>query len=369
MPVPCAICKHPDRGAIDQQLALQVVNVAAVARAFGVDAKTLRRHRIKHLPEFLVAFSAGDDLPAPRTMNAEVKRLYLTTLDALARAEAGTLVQVGVTDAGPVYDRIWSPTAVARLIGEARKSLGVISALAADVQANVPTESKSAELQASFARALDRFAASQDGQHDALEHGVIDAVLVDDTPSTPTTSTPLIELTSTVSNEQAIAESNESPPDPYAGVAANGGGGVLAPLEGDPNLDALSEKYEPPSHPSSTKKEDPTDPQKRAAEMYLAQLPLDVRRHIAEIIDQAASNDQLNPETLRRPWPGNPGASREERAAEGFADPQPLQPKPLLPLVSPSTTPASDRTSRRPTHRPVDQSHDPNLPTRLPRKA
>ena len=358
MPKPCSVCKHPERSAIDRELARNVVRYAALVERYGLSKSALFRHKTEHLPDFLQALTGHADAPADPVLHAELQRLYLTTLDALADAQAGTLAIVGHKDGEPIVDRIWSPTAVARLIGEARKGLGAISALVADARTVDAPASKSPELDAAFTRALNRFADRQSALGPATEI-VDDALVLDaevvDTPITTHSVDIASRIVTTTANEPVDAESMQGEPTPYAGVGANGAAGPLAPSQGDPNLDALPEMMGP--------LDDPTG-EKRAAELYLAGLPVEVRKHIAEVIDQAASNDQLNPETLRKPWPGNPAATIEERRAEGWADPQPLEPTPQPPQPPQVVFPASDRTSRRPTHRPVDQSHDPNLPTR-----
>src|SRR5882672_6319918 len=126
MPRPCVICSRMDRAAIDERLSFQVVNVADVARSFEVSVHALRRHREQHLPNFLPAFRARADALTLGTLAAEAQRLYSLTLDALARAEAGVLVDVDA-DGKPV--REVSHTAIARYIREARQGLGMLAKL------------------------------------------------------------------------------------------------------------------------------------------------------------------------------------------------------------------------------------------------
>lgn len=381
MPKACKVCAHPNRAAIDRRLANQVVNVSALSREFGLNRNAVMSHRSHHLPDFLVALTAQAQLPEQEQVNAELQRLYLTTLDALARAEAGTLVQVGHTDGGPLYERIWSPSSVARLISEARKSLGLISALVAgSPQTSTPATSNAA-LEDAFMRALAREeqrALASSHHDDGADPHVVDAVVIDELP---TAAGPR-------AFDQARAESIPGVDPPMRGSGANGAGGALPRPAEDPftleppentegGLDSNHDRFRQgqqgstdvtqgtpqlSSYAASLDIASPTPAptvdrltsDKRAAELYLAGLPAEVRQHIAEVIDQALSNDVLNPERIERPWPGNPAASLEERRAEGWPDPAPLE-HPLD--AQPEVNPATDRTSRG---RPW--SSDPNLP-------
>src|SRR5438132_13901144 len=116
MPRICTVCAHLKRAEIDERLALQVVNVAQVARDYGLDRKSVARHRDQHLPQFLRAFAGGAAVLDLSTIRAEAQRLYLTTLDALARAEQGVLAHVDEPD--KARPRV-SNTAIARYIREA----------------------------------------------------------------------------------------------------------------------------------------------------------------------------------------------------------------------------------------------------------
>ena len=94
MPRICTTCAHLQRAQIDERLALQVVNIAQVARDYGLDRKSVARHRDQHLPQFLRAFAGRAAALDVSKIQAEAERLYLTTLDALARAEQGTLARI-----------------------------------------------------------------------------------------------------------------------------------------------------------------------------------------------------------------------------------------------------------------------------------
>jgi hypothetical protein len=157
MPRICKVCVHPKRTEIDERLAFQVVNVSALAREYGVPRKSIERHRDLHLAEFLAAFKSSADAPDIGRLNAEAQQLYLTTLDALARAQAAVLTH---SDTNNFAKHETSLLTVARLIGEARKGLDLIARLAV-AEPNRPKRAQEAaapnpELDASFARALAR---------------------------------------------------------------------------------------------------------------------------------------------------------------------------------------------------------------------
>ena len=361
MPNPCSVCSHPNRADIDRRLAQQVVNVSALSREFGLNRNAVTAHRTHHLPDFLVALTAQAELPGDQVLNAELQRLYLTTLDALARAEAGTLVLVGKVEGELRYERMWSPTAVARLLSEARKGLGMISALAAQREQIAPPDHENRKLDAAIEHALARFEERQQLQLEAADPHITDAIIVNQVDQ--------VDVVDQVDRVSGVALAD---PHTYAGVDAGEGAGVLPRLAEDPFTDR------PPENDGSTKEQDDfpqyiegmtpdharsaqndTEAQMRAAELFLAGLPKEVRAHIAEVIDQAKSNDVLNPETLRRPWPGNPAASAEERAAEGWPTVAPL----ASPLDHPSgANPATDRSSRPHQGRRQAAGSDPNLP-------
>jgi hypothetical protein len=154
MGMPCTVCAHPARGIIDQRLAVQVVNVKQLAAEYGLGRDAVARHRSKHLPLFLPAFQAQADALTLGQLGAEAQRLYLLSLDALAQAEAGVLV--ALDDHGAEVRKV-SSTAVARLLREARASLGMLAKLAADGQAPVEAAAKHDEaLDARIAAVLER---------------------------------------------------------------------------------------------------------------------------------------------------------------------------------------------------------------------
>lgn len=168
MPRPCTVCAHLKRAEIDQRLAFQVVNMSQLSREYGVGKDAIRGHRAKHLPAFLPAFQARADALTLDTLSAEAQRLYLVSLDALAAAERGVLIEVG--EDGTEYRKV-SSTSIARLLREARTTLGMLASLAADGAGPEETAKvANTELDSRIAAALDRVASRE----------IVDAELVED---------------------------------------------------------------------------------------------------------------------------------------------------------------------------------------------
>jgi hypothetical protein len=98
MPKPCAVCAHKRRSEIDVELVSEPVNVSAIARQYDVSRKAVTNHRDTHLPGMLrrtvEVFSHAVDMPTVGQIGAEYMRLYLAALDALATAQAGTLIDL-----------------------------------------------------------------------------------------------------------------------------------------------------------------------------------------------------------------------------------------------------------------------------------
>lgn len=152
MPQPCRVCAHIARAEIDRRLAVQVVNVSSVARDYGLSAKAVSRHRARHLPDFLVGLTARAQLPDIEQLGAEAQRLYLTTLDALARAEAGVLADTGV---GRLKRPAVSHTAVAAYLREARQGLELLARLADNAEPRSEVSPISEGLESRITAALD----------------------------------------------------------------------------------------------------------------------------------------------------------------------------------------------------------------------
>lgn len=177
MPRPCTVCTHLERAEIDKRLSLQVVNIAQLGREYGLGKDSLRAHRRKHLPEFLPAFTASAAALTLDTLSAEAQRLYLVSLDALAAAERGVLIEVG--EDGTEYRKV-SSTAIARLLREARAGLGLLAKLAADgAPADEPTTRANAELDSRIAAALDRAVARRDARSAVVDAEVVEEAEVE----------------------------------------------------------------------------------------------------------------------------------------------------------------------------------------------
>jgi hypothetical protein len=180
MPKPCSVCAHNRRAEIDGKLAQQVVNLSAVGRDYGLKRDALRAHRSKHIPSFLPMLIGRAEVPSVDALAAEAERLYAVSLDALARAEAGVLVQID--DDGTEVRKV-SSTAIARMIREARGSLDLLVKLstAGATSANSGDRGGDAALGARIEQALDKVMQRAIGQAD----DVIDVEVVADEPPAP----------------------------------------------------------------------------------------------------------------------------------------------------------------------------------------
>lgn len=212
---PCTVCVHAKRAEIDQRLAFQVVNVKQLAAEMGLGRDAVRSHRAKHLPAFLPAFQARADALTLDTLQAEAQRLYLVTLDALAQAERGVLVEID--DSGKAHYRV-SSTAVARLIREARTSLGLLASLAVDGEAPVEVRANGA-LDERIAQALDRALAAV-----GSSNVVVDADVVEDEA---------VHLDDSAGEHASRALALDAAPRDLVRAAAPGPARSLLPLDAD----------------------------------------------------------------------------------------------------------------------------------------
>src|SRR5207248_5926055 len=151
-----------------------VVNVAQVAREYGLDRKAVARHRDQHLPQFLRAFAGRAAVLDVSKIQAEAERLYLTTLDALARAEQGTLTRID--EDGKARPSV-SYSAIARFIREARQGLDLLAklSLASDTRDTPPNE-VNPQLDARIAAALERV--ERRALRGLQRHNIVDAEVV-----------------------------------------------------------------------------------------------------------------------------------------------------------------------------------------------
>lgn len=270
MAQPCSVCSRMDRGDIDRRLAFQVVNVSAFARELGVGKDALARHRAKHLPAFLPAFQAQADALTLGTLQAEAQRLYAITLDALARAEAGLLIDVAAGDAEGAKV---SMTAVARFIREGRAGLGMLAKLSADAAgANErPSGVANGELDARLAAGLDR----------VMQRALGTRV---DTPDDASTH-PLLEV-----------EAAE----------------VIAPSSSTPSEVTIA------TTPGATSSRRPDTPHTHTPPIQRHTKIVESNPHVE--VEGPREHDTAPGEVTHPHWHGNPGASREERAAAGYGD-------------------------------------------------
>jgi hypothetical protein len=125
MPSPCTVCLHPNRAEVDQHLATQRVNIAALARTLGVGRKALERHRDHHVPAPLAAFTAAPASGSASPLLADLERIYQLTLEALASAERAALSHLAARRVEPAA----SHAAIAASVNDARRHLGTLAEL------------------------------------------------------------------------------------------------------------------------------------------------------------------------------------------------------------------------------------------------
>ncbi len=293
MPTPCSVCAHLERASIDERLSLQVVNVAAVARSYGLGKDAMRTHRLRHLPQFLPAFKASAAALTLGSLQAEAQRLYEVTLDALARAEAGVLTDVD-RDGKPV--REVSMGAIARFIKEARQGLGLLAKLSADagIESERPAGIADGELSARISAALlgtmERARGGPTHINDAREIDTLIALPID-----------------------GNAVECIDPGRALAGPPATTTPGSTSAGKPDPS---------PPQVPQSSGTPPGLAEDKPDILAYLRGKSVE---EIAEWLTNegfARAHERTRKVAMMRhpEWPGSPAASGEERRAEGYAD-------------------------------------------------
>ena len=294
----CQVCAHPLRTVIDQRLAAQVVNISALADEYGVPRRSMSNHRDNHLSEFLRVLVSRAQLFDLETLNAEATRLYMTTMDALAKAERGVLISSRDKD-GMVTERYAvSQTAVARFIREARQGITLLAKLSADRvkdSDNAPTTKSdnalTARMEAALSRVLERGALG-DG-HTITDANIID--MDDDVGSR------VGEMASDVTNEAVTYGGT------WSGQAGAGSRANTGLLPEDAPISNLPVPFVPTGQSS------PTAPGAPDREERLAQLEAEYLEERDRILRQDRS-----PELKTAPWPGSLAASAEERAYEGY---------------------------------------------------
>lgn len=316
MPKPCTVCTHLKRAEIDVLLARQACSPTAIGRQYGLHKDALIRHRERHLPSFLPAFTAQADGLVQPMLTAEYQRLYMHGLDNLARAEAGVLERVVHEDpeTGERYvehrPRV-STQDVARAIREARSTLDSLLRLTAgEREPDTAPQAGDAALGAAIRAQLEAVIARRGGPTEpaAIEGSadVIEAEVVADHPepaSAPTVASRIAEGT----QGPSTGSTGRQPPPPHSPetqphqISARGGLGNPTHLpEGTPDLSVDAE-----------------------GDVVLSPEQITAAARAAGITPQSLM-DFLRRKRLPRiqhpEWTGNPAATKEERAAEGYAD-------------------------------------------------
>jgi hypothetical protein len=296
------------RNEIDVLLARQAVNVVQLGRTYGLSRDALRAHRQNHLPGFLPAFTAQADGLTLDVLTAESSRLYMAALDALATAEAGTLQRVVLEDeeTGERYvehHRKVSITAVARSIREARSQLDQLVRLSAthrdEKGAPIAHDAElGAAIRAQLEAVVARRAADTADRHDALALNAPDEVA----------EAELVE---------ELPPGDDGARHRHPGTQAGQHGGSCPP----PLLprDAVASLENPQGGAGN-----PTDltvDEDGNADLSIAQVAAAARA--AGVTPESLMSflrQKTIPKVQHPEWQGNPAASKEERAAAGFAD-------------------------------------------------
>lgn len=296
MPQPCQVCVHVDRANIDRALAQHRVNVAALARDLGLNAKAMHRHRERHIPSFLPVFSARAQTRTLEELEAEAERLHVAALDALALAEAGTLewVQERNKETGEMewaQVRRISHTAIARSIREARACLTQLTSLAGDRPdergrpTNASDRALSEDIRHALTEVMERSRRSTEERHTALDASgvdVVDAEVVSDGAATQA-----------VQRTRGLGAGRPGASDPTP----------LPPRQADGTETTQTE------HTFGNLDLSPEQIKTAAASIGLT-----------EETFLAGLRAKRQVQVVHPEWTGNPAASREERSAAGYAD-------------------------------------------------
>lgn len=70
----CTTCSHPERAAIDREL-VGNGSKRRIAAKYGIPARSLHRHAVEHLPEWLRIAAVGDEIAEAKTLRARVERM------------------------------------------------------------------------------------------------------------------------------------------------------------------------------------------------------------------------------------------------------------------------------------------------------
>lgn len=123
MPAPCKVCTHPDREAIDSALVSGEPN-RRVAKAYGLTEASVRRHKLSHIPKFLLKAHEAKEIVRADDLLEQLECTRARTLSILERAEeAEERAEEALRTASTTSERMRE----ARLADEARRT--AISAL------------------------------------------------------------------------------------------------------------------------------------------------------------------------------------------------------------------------------------------------
>jgi hypothetical protein len=83
----CSICSHPQRQAIDRELAAGAV-LSKISAKFHVIHESLRRHRDSHLPARVIQAQQEEDVRQALDVVAQLRAINGATLQILQQARA-----------------------------------------------------------------------------------------------------------------------------------------------------------------------------------------------------------------------------------------------------------------------------------------
>jgi hypothetical protein len=89
MPAPCVTCADPRREEIDAALVLGQESLRALARRYGHDRSSLKRHADRHLSAALVTVAADRETAGATTALDRLEQLYADARQVLEAAKAG----------------------------------------------------------------------------------------------------------------------------------------------------------------------------------------------------------------------------------------------------------------------------------------
>ena len=121
MPRTCSICTHPQREAIDKDLA-SGQPYRGISRAFRVSEDALARHREAHLPETLAKAHDASEVARADDLLNQLQLLQKVTMLILSRAEQAGALR---TMLGAVREARENLELIGRLVGDLRDGSAV----------------------------------------------------------------------------------------------------------------------------------------------------------------------------------------------------------------------------------------------------